>query len=173
MTVHKLFFIYILLALSSAVRAHQQQEALTKIVVQPKTAAIDITHRLYIHDAEQALKAIAPKNYDLISSETAQKTFVKYVLQQFSLELNDAASELSLLGYELEGKYLWVYQTARLNQAHLSATSLKLSIDNRMLTTYFPQQKNRVNIEYAGEVSAFVLDRHNFSFDKQLTPVPK
>ena len=96
---------------SQFVTAHQLKEALTTVEVNERTGLVEVIHRFWLHDAEHALGNLGGLTGDLRREVPLQAAFARYVARQFVLA--DADREpiaLDLLGVELEGSYIWVYQ---------------------------------------------------------------
>lgn len=137
-----LLFLYIGSFWNSAL-AHQQQLAITSIEYNPRTEKLEIMHRFALHDAEHAVGEIFKKHADIISSTETQSEFAQYVVERFGLYMPDnQALLLELVGYEIEGKYFWVYQqTDKPNQLD------GLQVVHNALRDIWLAQTNTVNIK--------------------------
>ncbi|MGQ8366456.1 DUF6702 family protein [Glaciecola sp. 1036] len=106
-----LLAVALLLLINSNLQAHQVKAALTRIELNPRTNMLEIMHRFELHDAEHAVKEIFGGSADIIKDATTQKQFADYVAQRFGIYYpNDEPLDISLVGYEVEGKHFWVYQ---------------------------------------------------------------
>ncbi|MET1256405.1 DUF6702 family protein [Aliikangiella maris] len=125
-----------LLMLSHSVFAHQQKIAYTTILFNSRTANIEVSHRFLLHDAEHALNALTKKPHNLIESQTSRQLFVDYILQHFSIAVSAQTNlMLKVVGYEIEGKHLWIYQEAPIdavvsNAAHQPDTVQPVDIEH-------------------------------------------
>lgn len=153
MRVFHLLFITITLLMSSLVAAHQQKEAYTTVLFNNNTGNIEVSHRFYIHDAEHALGRILKKHTDIIKSDETQKDFANYIQQQFRLgDENKQLLELGSVGYEIEGKFFWVYQEIKQPK-----TIKSVYIQMRALQEVWPGQINQINVERDGKTRSVRL----------------
>ena len=133
--------------------AHPQKAAITQVLFNPRTNHIEVAHRFTLHDAEAAAFDEKGARRDLLVSATAQSEFAAYVASTFQMaHLEGGDIPLTLLGAQIEGGSIWVYQDA--------PTPEKLSglrIQNAALRDVWPQQTNRVNIERNGQVQTLVF----------------
>lgn len=91
--------------------AHQLKEALTTIEVNERTGLVEVIHRFWLHDAEHALGSLGGLTGDLRREEPLQEAFARYVARQFVLaDAERQPLDVALLGVELEGSFIWVYQ---------------------------------------------------------------
>jgi hypothetical protein len=130
--------------------AHQQKLANTNVLFNERTGQIEISHRLYVHDAEHAIKAIAKEDYDLYSQATARTKLANYVADRFSVVLGEASSstDAKLVGSETEGNFFWVYQVMPIPESFLQGDDLDITISNNILMDMIPSQTNMVYVEY-------------------------
>lgn len=133
--------------------AHRMPEGLTTVTPNPNTRRVDIVHRLHVHDAELALAEVLQDAHLDLSSLEMQARFALYVEQKF--ELQDKASkvslELQLIGAELEGDYVLVYQQSS------DPLPLWLAVRDDVLRDVFPDQINKVNISGGASVRTLMF----------------
>ena len=128
--------------------AHQQKAAESTVLFNKRSGHLEIMHRFYMHDTEHAVQVLFDKHADIINSKKTQQQFADYVAKQFFVrKLDDSTLSLKNVGYEVEGKFFWVYQEATLST---ELTGLKLY--NGALRDLWPTQINMVNIEGKGKV---------------------
>jgi hypothetical protein len=142
----------LLMALPLVGNAHQQKTAVTRVLFNPNTGNIEIMHRFFVHDAEHAATQIFGERLALMESAESRRLFSNYVLNRFAMEATLANGEheeleLSFVGEEIDGQYLWVYQEIPNNSA-----ITELTIVNLTLRDVWPDQSNLVNIEREGEI---------------------
>ncbi len=137
-----------LLFAAFTISAHQQKTAISTVLFNPRSENIEIMHRFRVHDAEHAVKEIFGKKADIISSKDTQQQFSDYVHQRFSLfDQHAQALPLKMVGFEIEGKFFWVYQETT------QPTELaNLSIRHNALRDLWPEQVNTINVEGKGEL---------------------
>ena len=139
----KLIPLLLLLGLSlNNAMAHQQKAAITKILFNAKTQHIEVMHRFYLHDAEHAVEHIFDRNADIINSNKTQREFSEYVAERFSLKSAGKVLPLSKVGFEIDGKFFWVYQ-----ETPEPVALTELSVQHNALRDIWPDQENLVNIE--------------------------
>ncbi|MEO1367404.1 MAG: DUF6702 family protein [Acidobacteriota bacterium] len=130
-------------ALPPSLAAHQQKEAVTRVLFNARTGNIEVMHRFYLHDAEHATRRLFGGDADLVGSAAARERFEGYVHGRFSLAGADGeAIALTPVGHEVEGRYLWVYAEASIPDG---LTTLTLRHD--ALRDVWPEQENLVNVE--------------------------
>jgi hypothetical protein len=98
-------------ALSPPGAAHQLKEALTTVEVNERTGLVEVIHRFWLHDAEHALGSLGGLTGDLRREAPLREAFARYVARQFVLaDAERRPLDVQLLGAELEGSFIWVYQ---------------------------------------------------------------
>ena len=135
------------------VSAHQQKTAFSTVLFNPRSENIEIMHRFRVHDAEHAVKQILGKDADIINSKKTQNQFGNYVHQRFNLF--DSAQQhlpLKMVGVELDGKFLWVYQETT------QPTKLdNMTIRHDALRDLWPEQVNTINVEGKGKLQTLTF----------------
>ena len=138
-----------------AAYAHQLQVAMTTVSVNTRTGSIEVIHRFYTHDTEQAMSVIAGRQSDLVQAEAVQQRFGQYVQGNFKILDQDSLElPLSLVGVEPEGDVIFVYQ-----ETPLPGQLSKISILNTALLDFLPGQVNTVNVECGGELSTLEFSK--------------
>jgi hypothetical protein len=142
-----------LLIAAFSVNAHQQKTAISTVLFNPRTENIEIMHRFRVHDAEHAVKEIFGKDADIIDSKETQEQFGDYVNQRFNLFDSDEQSlPLKMVGVELDGKFLWVYQETT------QPTKLdNMTIRHNALRDLWPEQINTINVEGKGKLQTLTF----------------
>jgi uncharacterized protein YcfL len=135
--------------------AHQQKAAISSVLFNPRTTNIEISHRFYLHDAEHAIKKIFGGDADIYRSIESQQKFANYVTERFAMfDQHEKRVELSSVGFELEGKFFWVYQeTAQPPELQ------GLSIAHHALRDIWPEQVNTINVEGKGDVRTLTFEQ--------------
>jgi len=136
--------------------AHQQKEAYISLLFNQRTGNMEISHRFLLHDAEHGLSFILKGAGDLSADELTQQRFFDYIQQHFKVRDNNN-SDLSLkpVGYEVEGKYFWVYQ-----ESEIPGTKL-IKLKHSALHELWPSQTNHINIEKDGWVKSLRLQKED------------
>mgnify|MGYP006267401235 CR=1 FL=1 len=133
-------------ALSGLAHGHQQHAALTSVTLNPRTDTIEVIHRLFAHDVERVVGA---------ADGDALARIGAYVSAAFRLATSDDEPlALGLVGVELDGHLVWVYQ-----EAAWPPRLQGLSIENRILMDLWPDQRNRVNVTADGRVQTRLFHR--------------
>lgn len=143
----------LLFVASNQALAHQQKTAITTVLFNPRTENIEIMHRFNLHDAEHAVKALFKKTADILDDGETQSEFAGYVAERFKLlNAKGQVLPLNLVGYEVEGKFFWVYQET-VQPPELEG--LKISHD--ALRDLWPSQINTINIEGNGKLKTLTF----------------
>lgn len=138
--------------------AHQQKNAVTRILFNENTGNIEVMHRFFIHDAEHAAGVIFGERQTLAESSESRQLFSSYVMNRFSVEVTygDGSREelaLNYVGEEVDGQFLWVYQEIPVVEDVASMT-----IVNMALRDVWSDQSNLVNIERNGQIYSLTFD---------------
>lgn len=136
--------------------AHQQKSAVTQVLYNSRTGNLEIAHRFYLHDAEHATKQIASLQADLdvhhadiLGDESTRAAFAAYVMARFAiLDEQQQPLPLNAVGYELDGKFFWVYAETPI------PTSNKLVVRHDVLRDIWSEQSNLLNIEGKGQIKS-------------------
>jgi len=137
--------------------AHQQKTAVTRILFNDSTGNIEVMHRFFIHDAEHAAGVVFGESQNLMESAESRKLFSNYVMNRFSVAVEDSQGgtmdlNLDYVGEEIDGQFLWVYQETEQLQ-DISA----LLVVHIALRDVWPDQANLVNVQRDGQI-------HSLSF---------
>ncbi|KZN28545.1 hypothetical protein N480_10665 [Pseudoalteromonas luteoviolacea S2607] len=147
----------LMLLMSTTLMAHQQKASETTALFNKNTGQLELMHRFYLHDTEHAVQSLFDKHADILSSKKTQQQFADYVAKQFQLKtLNGDAIKLTDVGFEVDGKFFWVYQETKLPE-----TAAGIKMFNGALRDLWPTQVNMVNVEGKGKVRTLY-----FSHDK-------
>jgi hypothetical protein len=138
--------------------AHQQKTAVTRILFNPNTGNIEVMHRFFVHDAEHAAGLIFGERQALMESAESRALFSSYVINGFAVEAHyedgsTAELDLTLLGSEIDGQFLWVYQEIPQTEKVVAMTIVNLA-----LRDVWADQSNLVNIERGGRVYSLTFD---------------
>lgn len=144
------WFTLMALLWATSLSAHQQKEAVTRILFNPRTNSIEVMHRFLLHDAEHAVKQLITADADILGSESTRQSFSDYVHARFSISDQDGNPiPLAPVGHEIEGRFIWVYSEALIPDA---LTALQMTHD--ALRDLWPEQKNLVNVERDGQLKS-------------------
>ncbi|WP_337880617.1 DUF6702 family protein [Rheinheimera sp.] len=150
-------FVFSLLPLAS--QAHQLNAAVTTVLFNPRSGQLEIMHKFFVHDAEHALRHLRKEAgaahqhgaVDLLQNEQNRMQFADYVTTEFELQWLFAEGtkpvSLTLLGAEVDGNNLWVYQ-----EASPDTSAIGLKIRQNSLHQFWAKQVNLVNVEKDGKV---------------------
>lgn len=134
--------------------AHQQKEAYISLLFNERTNKLEVSHRFLLHDAEHGLARVIDGAGDLSIDDVTQKKFSEYVQRHFKARSqNDEPIELSPVGYEVEGKYFWVYQEADIPDTK------ELKLKHSALHELWPAQTNHINVEKDGWVKSVRIQK--------------
>jgi hypothetical protein len=150
------YFVILLWALLFAgfgVNAHQQTTAISTLLFNALSNNVEVTHRFNVHDAEHEVKQIFGKQADIIKNQQTQEKFSQYVGQRFKvLDSQDLDLPLTMVGYELEGQFFWVYQETK-----QPIVLNNLTIRHDALRDLWPSQINTINVEGKGQLQTLTF----------------
>lgn len=142
------------LLLAAALHAHQQKEAVTRVLFNARTGNIEVMHRFLLHDAEHATRELFGETFDLLSNAEDRDRFEAYVHDRFTMADQDAVRlALTPVGNEIENRFLWVYAECPIPDG---LTALTLSHD--ALRDLWPEQVNLVNVERGETLRSALFD---------------
>ncbi|ANO49975.1 DUF6702 family protein [Woeseia oceani] len=131
--------IVLLLALLPA-GAHRAPGSLSTIDFNAATGMLEIVHRLHLHDAEIGVAAVLDDPRFSLSQLESRARAALYVEERFQIMSDDAVIGLRLVGAEIAGDYLMVYQERN------GPLPAKIRVRNDILRDAFEGQINQVNI---------------------------
>ena len=131
----------LIMALSVPAAAHQQKAAITSVEHNPRTGLIEVVHTIPLHDAEHALRHQGKKSADITSDIESRREFARYAAARFSISAGGENLALKLLGTEIVGNSLLVYQ-----EGPSPGRGTELTIRSQVLTDIWLRQTNRVNV---------------------------
>ena len=104
------------------------------------------------HDAEHALRVRGDPAPDILGDIESRRTFARYVADRFSLSMAGEPVELLLLGSEIVGGNLIIYQ-----EGPVLPRGVELEVQSQILTDIWALQLNRVNIGSGDELRTLVF----------------
>ena len=122
--------------------AHQQKLAITHILFNPQSGNIEISHRLYFHDAEHAVQE-EWGSADLTANDEDMKKLALYVRSNFIMSGNGKPLLTKPVGTEIDGPYVWIYDEIEIPKKRLKT----LTLENYILRDVWQDQANLVNVE--------------------------
>lgn len=140
----------LVLALPAA--AHQQKTAISILSHNARTGMLEVVHRVPLHDAEHALKRRGIAAPDIIGDIPSRREFVRYVAERFTVTHEGEPVAFTLLGSEIDGGSLVIYQ-----EAPSPGPGARLMVRSLILTDVWARQENRVNIGSGTEVATLVF----------------
>lgn len=107
---------------------------------------VSITHVYHMQDAQNALYKTGRIDKPDLTSLKARATLALYTEETFSVLSDGEAASLTLVGAEIQGDSIYVYQEGQIGGG-------VLSIDARMLRDIIRGQSNSVNIIRDGQTT--------------------
>lgn len=122
--------------------AHEQKASITRVLFNERTQNIEVMHRFLLHDVEHASRKLFGESTDLLGEIAHRDRFETYVHERFELvDQHGTAIELTPVGNEIDGQYIWVYAEAAIPEG-LS----ELTLSHHALRDVWPEQSNLVNV---------------------------
>ncbi|CCQ10550.1 putative orphan protein [Pseudoalteromonas luteoviolacea B = ATCC 29581] len=143
----------LLMSASFMAGAHQLKAAVSTVLFNQNSGNIELMHRYFLHDTEHAISQIAGKKADILDNRDDQAKFANYVFERISLKVNGKPLTLVPVGFEVDGKYIWVYQ-----ETPIISDVQQITMRNNALRDMWPQQANLVNIEGLGTIRSLHFD---------------
>ncbi len=132
--------------------AHQQKIAISILSHNERSGMLEVVHQVPLHDAEHALRALGIKQADIINDMESRRAFARYIADRFELAIEGEAIELALLGSEIEGGGLYVYQ-----EAPSPGRGSELEVRSAIMTDIWARQENRVNLGDGTNVATLIF----------------
>ncbi len=139
-----------------AMMLHPFYVSITDVDYNEKERRIEVSCRIFYDDLEEALAADGLTKVDLINPsnrETVDSALSQYLRKNFRLAVNDEASSLYYVGYEIVEDVAWCY----LESTDIASVR-EIAIDNRVLFGQFPKQSNILHVKVGGQRKSIKLD---------------
>jgi len=131
----------LLLGIALSAAAHREPGSLTTIKWNAASEKTEITHRLHSHDAELGVgQVLGIADLSVLNLE-GRANIALYVEARFRIAVGDEDIQLELIGAELAGDYVLVYQE------HSAEFPAQIRVHDSILRDVYPAQINQVNIE--------------------------
>lgn len=144
--------IFAALGFTGPAHAHQQRITFTSVSHNPRTDLLEVVHRVPVHDAEHALVKLGRKAPDILNDLETRRAFARYVKSRFILAHEGKAIETRLLGTEIEGAMIVIYEDAA-----SPGPGARISVQSGILTDVAARQENRVNMGTGTRVSTLIF----------------
>lgn len=132
--------------------AHREPGSLTSIDWNEAANKTEITHRLHSHDAELGIGTVLNMPDLSVLDLESRAHIALYVEARFHIAGSDGQLELELIGAELVGDHIMIYQE---RSEHLPQS---IRIQNSILIDAYPTQINQVNIEDGDTTHSLTFD---------------
>ena len=157
-----------LLGIATVCLAHRAPGCLTSIEWNKLSGQTEIVHRLHTHDAELGVGSALNLPGLSVGDIEGRANIALYVEENFQIRAGENELKLELIGAELSGNYILVYQElpGRLLQ--------NILIRDDILRDAFPAQLNQVNIEDGDSVHSLVFTKKDgwLGYNFQSIPAP-
>ena len=136
--------------------ADRQPGSLSTVKRSLSTGNVEVIHRLHNHDAELGIMAALNDRSLSLEQMLGRAQLALYIEERFILanvvdgEIG-APLDLQLIGAELDGEYVLVYQE------FIGSLPTELAVRNDILRDVFPEQINHVNIALEGDVRSLTF----------------
>jgi len=132
---------FLMLVFAIPAVAHQQKSAIISVEHNPRNGMIEIVHTIPLHDAEHALRQQGKRSADIVSDVESRREFARYATGRFSVLAGERELDLTLLGTEIAGANLLVYQ-----EGPSPGVGTEVTIQAQVLTDIWLRQVNSVNV---------------------------
>ena len=136
---------------------HKFYVSLTEVRYNTQTEHFEISMRLFPDDLDRALldrTGIATQLDTEMEHQWADSLLKVYLLEEFSLLVNGEELELNYLGKEPESDAIWCYlESSKANEPR------SITVRNAVLTNYFPDQVNIIQVYHRKWNKGLLLNR--------------
>ena len=157
----KLAWVLLALLICSAWLMHEFYVSITEVRYNTNTERFEVSMRIFPDDLDRALLERAGIHTQLateLEHKKADSLLMFYILEDFGLEVNGKHLELNYLGKEPESDAIWCY----LESSKISDPEA-LTVRNVLLTEYFPDQVNIIQVYHGKWNKGLMLDRNQIS----------
>jgi hypothetical protein len=141
----------LLLGVALSAAAHREPGSLTTIKWNASSGKTEIVHRLHSHDAELGVgQVLGIADLSVLNLE-GRAIIALYVEARFRITAGEEDIQLDLIGAELAGDYVLVYQE------HSAELPAQIHVHDSTLRDVYPAQINQVNIEDGDTVHSLVF----------------
>lgn len=149
------------LILSTSWLLHEFYVSLTEIRYNKQTERFELSIRIFPDDLDRALLARSGIHTQLateLEHRQADSLLISYILEDFTLEVNGKKLPLEYLGKEPESNAIWCYlESAKVVNPE------SITVRNAILTEYFPDQVNIIQVYKGTWNKGLLLDRNQVS----------
>jgi len=157
----KLAWVLLALLICSAWLMHEFYVSITEVRYNTNTERFEVSMRIFPDDLDRALLERTGIHTQLateLEHKKADSLLMVYILEDFSLEVNGKHLELNYLGKEPESNAIWCY----LESSQISDPEA-LTFRSVLLTEYFPDQVNIIQVYHGKWNKGLMLDRNQIS----------
>lgn len=140
------------LAVAMPAQADRERLSVSNVAWSAPAQTLEITHRIHLHDAQQALVRAGLLDEPDLTPLRNRAQLALFVGEQFRLAVEDNDIALDILGAEIDGNYVYIYQ-----QAEMLAAPDALYIESNILRTVFSDQSNHVNVTLSDTVQTLIF----------------
>jgi len=140
---------------------HEFYVSLTEIRYNSQTERFELSIRIFPDDLDRALLARTGIHTQLateLEHKKADSLLMLYILEDLSLEVNGKKLGLEYLGKEPESDAIWCY----LESTKVAAPET-ITVHSAILTEYFPDQVNIIQVYRGKWNKGLMLDRNQIS----------
>jgi hypothetical protein len=141
----------LLLGFALCAAAHRSPGSLSTIKWNPSSGKTEIVHRLHSHDAELGVAAALGIPDLTVLDLEGRANIALYVETRFRIATGEEDIHLELIGAELTGDYLVIYQELS------GQLPDEIRIHDSILRDSYPEQINQVNIQDGSSVHSLVF----------------
>jgi len=123
--------------------AHRLARTETEVRISPD-GTIAVIHVYHLQDAQSALFHAGLIDQPDLSSLRARAKLALYTERNFAVAAGDVSATLEIIGAEIEGDSVYIYQEGQIGGG-------PLTVDARMLRDLIKTQSNSVNIVQGGQ----------------------
>lgn len=151
----------LMLLLCTSWLIHEFYVSLTEIRYNGQTERFELSIRIFPDDLDRALLARTGIHTQLateLEHKQADSLLMLYILEDFTLEVNGKKLGLEYLGKEPESDAIWCYL-----ESTKVATPESITVHSSILTEYFPDQVNIIQVYRGKWNKGLMLDRNQLS----------
>lgn len=140
-----LYIINLILILSTFLVVHPFHVSVSDVNYNRETGTVEITHKIFLDDLENALNRSSESKVDIIKSAAKSELndrLVNYLNNHFSINIDGEKIPLDFIGSEIQADAIWIYQESPAIKGFS-----EISVKNTVLFEMFEDQTNLVHIK--------------------------
>jgi hypothetical protein len=150
----------------NGIMLHDFHISVCEIEYDQESKALEITHRIFLDDLEQTLISWSGNSsidvYNPKDSNELKELIGKYILEKFSVKVNDNKEEMVFIGSEAEDDIMYCYvelpKVNKFESIHILNTVLMDKFDDQINMVHIYRGDKTTSTKFSKENTTFMMD---------------